>query len=110
MARPAPETRLRMLEFMDDRPFSELVGRVHPEVDALFRTTAHRMTAEPEEVAAGCMAALFAHVWSSGDAVLGRNMRGGSAELPLALARALGERVITDACVGASSPQTPTAV
>ena len=93
------EIRHRLLAFMDDRPFSELVGRVHPQVDALFRTTAHRMTAEPEEVAAGCMAALFAHVWSSGDAVLGRNMRGGSAELPLALARELGNRVRTSTAV-----------
>jgi len=103
-ATPA-ETRLRMLQFMDDRPFSDLVGRVHPEVDALFRTTAHRMTGEPEEVAAGCMAALFAHVWSSGDAVLGRNMRGGSGELPLALARELGERVVTEARVDRVTPE-----
>ena len=102
-ATPA-ETRLRMLEFMDDRPFSALVGRVHPQVDALFRATAHRMTGEPEEVAAGCMAALFAHVWSSGDTVLGRNMRGGSAELPLAIARALGQRVTTGARVRRVTP------
>lgn len=94
-----PEIRHRLLAFMDDRPFSDLVGKVHPQVDALFRTTAHRMTAEPEEVAAGCMAALFAHVWSSGDTVLGRNMRGGSAQLPLALARELGNRVRTGALV-----------
>lgn len=99
------EIRQRLLAFMDDRPFSNLVGKVHPQVDALFRTTAHRMTAEPEEVAAGCMAALFAHVWSSGDAVLGRNMRGGSAELPLALARELGERVKTSAPVRAVNAQ-----
>ena len=87
------DVRARLLGFLDDRTFAELIGAVHPEIDALFRTTAHRMTAEPEEVAAGCMAALFAHVWSSGDAVLGRNMRGGSAELPRALARALGPKV-----------------
>ncbi len=91
------EIRHRLLGFMDDRTFSDLIGRVHPQVDSLFRTTAHRMTAEPEEVAAGCMAALFAHVWSSGDAVLGRNMRGGSAELPRAIARELGDRVMTNA-------------
>ncbi len=91
--------RERLLAFMDDRTFADLVGNVHPQVDALFRTTAHRMTAEPEEVAAGCMAALFAHVWSSGETVLGRNMRGGSAQLPIALGRELGERVRTGATV-----------
>jgi oxygen-dependent protoporphyrinogen oxidase len=92
---------------MDDATFAELVGPVHPQVDAIFRTTAHRMTAEPEEVSAGCMAALFAHVWSSGDVVLGRNMRGGSGELPRAIANELGARVRTRAAVTdvASDPE-----
>ena len=89
----AASVRRRLLSFLDDRSFADLVGPVHPQVDSLFRTTAHRMTAESEEVAAGCMAALFAHVWSSGEVVLGRNLRGGSAELPRALAQSLGPKV-----------------
>lgn len=102
------DVRKRLLSYLDDRTFAQLIGSVHPQVDALFRATAHRMTAEPEDVAAGCMAALFAHVWSSGDTVLGRNMRGGSAELPTAVARQLGTRVVVAAPVEAVSRENGT--
>lgn len=106
LARPRPEdtpakVRTRLLSFMDDLSFRDFVGPLHPQADAIFTTMSHRMTAEPEEVAAGCIAALFAHVWSSGDVVLGRNMRGGAAELPQALARELGDRLHTNAAVSA---------
>ena len=43
----------------------------------------------PSEISQSAMAALFGHVWDSGD--LGRNMRGGSGLLPEALGAALGD-------------------
>jgi oxygen-dependent protoporphyrinogen oxidase len=104
------EVRERLLGFMDDRTFADLVGPVHPQVQAIFQATANRMTAEPREVAAGCMAALFAHVWSSSDTLLGRNMQGGSAELPRAIARELGERVLTGATVTRVTSEGPRGV
>jgi len=104
LGRPRPgdtarAVRERLLGYLDDRSFRDFLGPLHPQTEAIFRTMAHRMTAETDEVAAGCMAALFAHVWSSGGAVLGRNMRGGSAELPRALGRELGTRVRTGCAV-----------
>jgi oxygen-dependent protoporphyrinogen oxidase len=104
LARPAEgetdaQVRRRLLAFLDDRSWAEYLGRVHPQVDAIFRATANRLTAEPDEVAAGCMVALFAHVWESGGVVLGYNLRSGPSSLPAELARRLGERVVTGAYV-----------
>ena len=93
------EVRRRLLGFLDELTWAQYVGRVHPQVDAIFRATANRLTAEPEEVAAGCMVGLFAHVWHSGGVVLGYNLRSGPSSLPEELARLLGERVVTGARV-----------
>jgi oxygen-dependent protoporphyrinogen oxidase len=93
------EVRLRLLEFLGDRTWADYIGQVHPQVEAIFRATANRLTAEPDEVAAGCMVALFAHVWSTGGVELGFNLRSGPSRLPDELARRLGERVATDARV-----------
>ena len=95
----AAEVRLRLLSFLDDRSFADYLGPLHPEPAAVFRATTNRLTAEPEEVSAGCMVALFAHVWSTGGVVLGRNLRGGASALPQAVAGELGERVVTGATV-----------
>lgn len=43
------------------------------------------------------MASLFAHVWSTGDVVLARSLKGGASELPKSLAGALGNRVVLEA-------------
>jgi oxygen-dependent protoporphyrinogen oxidase len=56
------------------------------------------VTAGPEQISAGCGAALFALVWGGGQ-TLARNLIGGSELLPQALARRLGERVVTGAGV-----------
>ncbi|TML88506.1 MAG: FAD-dependent oxidoreductase [Actinobacteria bacterium] len=93
------DVRRRLLGFLDDRTWAEYVGPVHPQVEAIFRATANRLTAEPDEVAAGCMVALFAHVWSTGGVELGFNLRNGPSSLPSELARRLGEQVVTGAQV-----------
>ena len=93
------EVRRRLLGFLDDRTWADYLGPMHPQVEAIFRATANRLTAEPDEVAAGCMIGLFAHVWESGGVVLGYNLRNGPSSLPAALARRLGDRVVTGAPV-----------
>ncbi len=92
------QTRARVLAYRDDQTFAELLGPLPPEVDAIFRAVAQRVTAEPEQISGGCGAALFALVWG-GDQTLARNLIGGSELLPQALARRLGPRVVTGAAV-----------
>ena len=75
--------RLRTLRYHGDETFAEFLGPLHPEAFTIFQALANRSTAEPAEISQSAMAALFGHVWDSGD--LGRNMRGGSGRLPEAL-------------------------
>ncbi|HEY1368134.1 MAG TPA: NAD(P)/FAD-dependent oxidoreductase [Gaiellaceae bacterium] len=93
------DVRRRLLGYLDDRTWAEFVGQVHPQVEEIFTATANRLTAEPDQIAAGCMVGLFAHVWSSGGVVLGYNLRTGPASLPQELARRLGDSVVTGARV-----------
>jgi protoporphyrinogen/coproporphyrinogen III oxidase len=95
----ASDVRARLLGFLDDRSWASYLGSVHPQVEAIYRTTANRLTAEPGEVAAGCMVGLFAHVWADEGVVLGYNLRSGPSSLPAELARRLGDRVATGARV-----------
>jgi len=101
----ASDVRARVLGFLGDRSFADFIGRLHPDAEAIFRATTNRMTAEPDEVSAGCMASLFAHVWSTGDVVLGRSLRGGAAELPKSIALALGDGVTLGARVSDVAPE-----
>jgi oxygen-dependent protoporphyrinogen oxidase len=107
-ARPRPgeslaETRARVLAYRDDQTFADYLGALHPDVAGIFRAVAERVTAGPEQISAGCGAALFALVWG-GQQTLARNLIGGSELLPQALARRLGARVVTGAAVGEVVP------
>jgi oxygen-dependent protoporphyrinogen oxidase len=109
LSRPGPgetasDVRARLLGFLDDRSWATYLGPVHPQVEAIFRTTANRLTAEPDEVAAGCMVGLFAHVWANEGVVLGYNLRSGPSSLPRALADRLGDCVQTGAQVTRITP------
>jgi oxygen-dependent protoporphyrinogen oxidase len=99
------DVRSRLLAFLGDRSFAEYTGKLRPEAAAIFRPIVNRLTAEPDEISAGCIVALFAHVWSEGGVVLGRNLRGGASLLPETLAARLGERVVTGATVREVVPQ-----
>lgn len=97
VARPVPGedpavTQQRMLDFMDDRSFTDAIGRMSPEVDAFFRCTLTRGTGEPEEIAAGYGIGYFHLVWNR-DEGLGRSIVGGPQRLMDALATGLGDRV-----------------
>ena len=85
------EIRLRALKHRGDETFADFLGPLHPEAFEIYRSLANRSIAEPHEIAQSSMAALFGHVWDTGD--LGRNMCGGSGRLPEALGASLGNAV-----------------
>jgi oxygen-dependent protoporphyrinogen oxidase len=90
------EHQRRMLEFLDDRSFSDFIGPLPPAVDAIFRATLNRSSGEPEELAAGYGIGYFHLVWSRSQG-LSRNILGGSSLLTAALAAANASRILTDA-------------
>ncbi len=107
--RPRPgetaiERRARVLAHRDDQSFAAYLGDLHPDVASIFRAISERVTAEPEQISAGCGAALFALVWGDDQTGSARNLIGGSELLPQALAHRLGERVLTGAAVEEVAP------
>jgi oxygen-dependent protoporphyrinogen oxidase len=90
--------RARVLAYRDDRTFADFLGSVPAEVDAIFRPTIQRSSGEPEQVSAGYGIGYFQLVWDRKGG-LTRNVLGGSARLPGAIADALGARVRTGARV-----------
>jgi oxygen-dependent protoporphyrinogen oxidase len=92
------DRRARVLAFRDDTSFSDFLGAVPPDVDAIFRATIRRSSGEPEEVSAGYGIGYFQLVWDRGKG-LTRNILGGSSKLPEAIVRELGSRVLTDSPV-----------
>jgi oxygen-dependent protoporphyrinogen oxidase len=90
--------RARVLAYRDDRTFADFLGPVPAEVDAIFRPTIQRSSGEPEQVSAGYGIGYFQLVWDRKGG-LTRNVLGGSARLPEAIAGVLGERVRTGARV-----------
>jgi oxygen-dependent protoporphyrinogen oxidase len=75
-----------------DRSFTDWLGRVPPTVDAMLRATLRRSSGEPEDLAAGYGIGYFHLVWDRSGG-LARNLLGGSAALPEAIAAELGDRI-----------------
>jgi len=77
------------------RSFADLLGKMHPDVEALLRVIANRIGGELHEISgyAGVMG--FQDLWGGERA----NIAGGSEALPRALQAALGTRVQTEARV-----------
>jgi len=57
------ERQARVVDFMDDESFSEHIGPLPDDVDAMFRCTLTRSSGEPEELAAGYGVGYFHLVW-----------------------------------------------
>jgi oxygen-dependent protoporphyrinogen oxidase len=85
----------RVLAYLGDRAFADWLGRVPPAVDAILRPTLQRSSGEPEDLAAGYGIGYFHLVWDRSGG-LARNILGGPATLPEAIAAVLGERVRLD--------------
>ena len=92
----AAERQQRMLEFLDDRSFSDFIGALPADVDAIFRATLNRSSGEPEELAAGYGIGYFHLVWNRSTG-LSRNILGGSSTLIDALAAGNADRILTGA-------------
>jgi oxygen-dependent protoporphyrinogen oxidase len=84
-----------VLAFHGDETFTDWLGRVPPDIDAIIRPTLERSSAEPEQLAAGYGIGYFHLVWDRSGG-LAWNIIGGSASLPETIAVALGERVRTE--------------
>jgi oxygen-dependent protoporphyrinogen oxidase len=109
LARTAPaetagDVRARLLAFEGDRTFADFLGPLPPAVDAIFACAAHRATAEPTQLSAGCGIGLFALVWGGKGTLTARNLRGGTGRLPAELGRELGDRARTGCRVSALRP------
>jgi oxygen-dependent protoporphyrinogen oxidase len=97
------ERQQRLLAFLDDRSFAQLVGPLPEDADLLFRSTLTRSSGEPEDLAAGYGVGYFHLVWNR-DAGLSRNVLGGSGAVVEALASGLGGRIRTGAAVTSVEP------
>lgn len=100
---PAAARQQRMLDFLDDRSFSDFIGPLPSDVDAIFRATLNRSSGEPEELAAGYGIGYFHLVWNRA-AGLSRNIVGGPSTLIEALAAGLDGPVHMNARVTAVLP------
>jgi oxygen-dependent protoporphyrinogen oxidase len=87
----------RVLRFRGEETFADFLGDLPEQVLAIFACAAHRATAEPDELSAGCGIGLFAMVWGGKKSTIGRNLVGGPSVLPAKVAAELGDRVRTGA-------------
>lgn len=67
-------------------------GPLSEEADAFFRPTVSRSSGDPEEISAGAGVGYFLLVWDKSSG-LARNIVGGAATLPQAIAHTLGDKV-----------------
>lgn len=98
------DVRRRVLAYLDDRTFADLLGPMPASVAEIFSCAAHRATAELDELSAGCGIGLFALVWGGKGSLIARNLLGGTGRLPERLGDGLGDRVLTGAAVAAIAP------
>lgn len=84
----------RVLDFLNDKTFTEFVGNLPEDADALFRPTVSRSAGDPEDVSAGAGIGYFNLVLSkSKTAGLTRNIVGGASVLPETITKKLGNKV-----------------
>jgi protoporphyrinogen/coproporphyrinogen III oxidase len=88
----------RVYNFMNDRSFSDFLGEVPEDVEALFKPTVTRSAADIDEISAGAGVGYFSLVWNIGGG-LSRNIPGGPSTLTEAIAAALSDRVRLGAAV-----------
>ncbi len=84
------ERQARVVSFMDDESFSEHIGPLPADVDAMFRCTLTRSSGEPEELAAGYGVGYFHLVWDR-SAGLSRGVIGGPSTIIERLASMVSE-------------------
>ena len=96
--RPGEDYRVRqqrIYDFMSDQTFADFTGPLSADADAFFRPTVSRSSGDSEEISAGAGVGYFLLVWDKGSG-LARNIVGGAATLPQAIAHKLGDKVQLD--------------
>ncbi|TYS24247.1 FAD-dependent oxidoreductase [Bacillus subtilis] len=99
--RPREDFRIqqqRVFNFMNDQTFTEFVGELPTDADAIFRPTVSRSTGDPEQISAGSGVGYFHMIWNKSEG-LSRNIIGGPSTLTSTIAAHLGERVLLSAKV-----------
>lgn len=84
-----PERRARLFEFEGARTLDAAVGALPGRMPEILRGLTERNGADPTQMSAGHAFRSFANVWAK--TAPGANLVGGTAALPLALARRLGD-------------------
>src|SRR5699024_10856143 len=82
----------RVFNFMNNQTFTDFVGKLPVDADAIFRPTVSRSTGEPEQISAGSGVGYFNLIWDKKDG-LSRNIIGGPSVLTETIAHSLGEKV-----------------
>jgi oxygen-dependent protoporphyrinogen oxidase len=90
------ERQQRVYDFLGNQTFSQFVGKLPADADAMFRPTVTRSAGSPEQVSAGAGVGYFRLVWDRKSG-LSRNIVGGSAVLTEAIAAGLGPRIVLGA-------------
>ena len=98
LAQPQPgdtdaRVRRRLLAFEDDKTFAEYLGPLHPDADAILRAAVRRVSAEPEDLAAGAGICQFAATFSGPCTSMHRNLPGGASVLPEVIASRMADSV-----------------
>ena len=88
----------RVYNFMNDRSFTEFIGELPEDVNALFQPTITRSSADLDQISAGAGVGYFSLVWNIG-AGLSRSIVGGPSTLTEGIAAALADRVHLDSPV-----------
>ncbi|GAB3254217.1 protoporphyrinogen/coproporphyrinogen oxidase [Arthrobacter pigmenti] len=95
---PAEARQQRIYEFENDRSFSDYIGDLPEDAEALFRPTITRSAADPHELSAGAGIGYFSLVWNIGQG-LDRSIVGGPSVLTETIAASMDDRVQLGASV-----------
>jgi oxygen-dependent protoporphyrinogen oxidase len=81
---------------LDSRSFAEVLGPMHPEVDALLRAGCNRLSGEPEAMSGHFGSLIVGGLWSSATRTA-HSVRGGMGAITDGLVARLGNRIVTGA-------------
>jgi oxygen-dependent protoporphyrinogen oxidase len=81
---------------LDSRSFADVLGPMHPEVEALLRAGCNRLAGEPEAMSGHFGSLIVGGLWSSAVREA-HSVRGGMAAITDGLAARLGNRLVTGA-------------
>lgn len=88
----------RILDFMNDKTFTDFTGELPLDADAIFRPTVSRSTGEPEQISAGAGVGYFHMIWNK-EGGLSQNIMGGPSTLTNTIACHLKEQIELNAQV-----------